>query len=80
MWIAETVNTAFEYLYDVVTPQLHDGVAKAEDIAAGAVLIAAIAAGIVGLMIFLPHLSVRFCDWSTGIGRPAGIGRRRIGR
>jgi diacylglycerol kinase (ATP) len=54
VWIAETVNTAFEYLCDVVSPALHDGVAKAKDIAAGAVLIAAIFAIIVGCLVFVP--------------------------
>jgi diacylglycerol kinase (ATP) len=57
VWIAETVNTAFEYLCDVVSPGLHDGVAKAKDIAAGAVLVAAATAVVIGLLVFLPYMA-----------------------
>jgi diacylglycerol kinase (ATP) len=39
VWAAEAMNTAFEYLCDVVSPEFHVSVAKAKDIAAGAVLI-----------------------------------------
>lgn len=56
VWIAETVNTAFEYLCDVVSPGLHDGVAKAKDIAAGAVLIAVLFAVYVGVSVLGPHI------------------------
>lgn len=56
VWIAETVNTAFEYLCDVVEPGLHEGVAKAKDIAAGAVLIAAVFAVVIGVSVFGRYL------------------------
>ena len=56
VWIAETVNTAFEHLCDVVSPQFHASVQKAKDIAAGAVLICAVAVAILGVMIFVPYL------------------------
>jgi diacylglycerol kinase (ATP) len=56
VWIAETTNTAFEHLCDLVSPEFHPSVQKAKDIAAGAVLIAAIGAAVIGLSIFGPRL------------------------
>jgi len=45
---AEAINTAFEHLCDVVSPQWSEDVRRAKDVAAGAVLLAAVAAAIVG--------------------------------
>ena len=56
VWIAEAFNTAFEYLCDVVKPEFHHSVEKAKDIAAGAVFIAAVAAAILGMLVFWPYL------------------------
>jgi diacylglycerol kinase (ATP) len=56
VWTAEAVNTAFEHLCDVVSPEFHDSVQKSKDIAAGAVLICAIGAVIIGLQVFVPYL------------------------
>jgi diacylglycerol kinase len=56
VWTAELVNTSIEHLTDIVSPEYNDLIGKVKDIAAGAVLFAAIAAGIVGLLIFLPYI------------------------
>lgn len=56
VWIAEGLNTALENLCDVVSPNRHDGIRRAKDVAAGAVLVAAIAAAAIGLTVFLPYL------------------------
>ena len=56
VWISETLNTAFEFLADVASPEFHPLVEKAKDVAAGAVLIAAMGAMVIGLLIFCPHL------------------------
>ncbi|HEU4587746.1 MAG TPA: diacylglycerol kinase family protein [Gemmatimonadales bacterium] len=56
VWVAEALNTAFEALCDVASPSLHPMVERAKDVAAGAVLIAAIGAVVIGLLVFLPHL------------------------
>lgn len=53
--VAEALNTAIEFLCDVASPNLHPLVEKAKDVAAGAVLISAIGALIIGLTIFLPY-------------------------
>ncbi len=55
VWFAETINTAFEFLCDVVSPELHHSVQNAKDIAAGAVLICAIGAAILGVFTFFPY-------------------------
>lgn len=56
VWLAETVNTAFEHLCDVVSPEFHASVQKSKDIAAGAVLVCVIGSTALGLMVFAPYL------------------------
>ncbi len=51
---AELMNTAIEYLTDLVSPEKNDIAGKVKDIAAGAVLISAIVALVLGLIIYLP--------------------------
>lgn len=52
----EAINTALERLTDLASPDWHPLAAQVKDIAAAAVLIAAIAALFIGLLIFLPYL------------------------
>jgi diacylglycerol kinase (ATP) len=59
VWVSEAVNTAFEHLCDVVSPEFHHSVKVSKDIAAGALMIAAAGAAILGAMIFLPHILSR---------------------
>jgi diacylglycerol kinase (ATP) len=56
VWVAETMNTAFEYVCDVISPEFHHSVARAKDIAAGAVLICAGGAVLIGVVTFWPYL------------------------
>jgi len=58
VWTAETLNTAFEFLADAASPNFHPSVRDAKDVAAGAVLITAIAAAVIGIVIFSPHICV----------------------
>ena len=53
---AESFNTALEKLSDTIHPERNEGIGSAKDIAAGSVLITAIAALVVGIIIFLPKL------------------------
>jgi diacylglycerol kinase (ATP) len=55
VWTAEALNTAFELLCDVASPDFHPLVKQAKDVAAGAVLVCAIGAAVIGAMVFLPH-------------------------
>lgn len=52
----EALNTAFEALCDVASPRRHPQVERAKDVAAGAVLIAALAALAVAAIVFGPRL------------------------
>lgn len=56
VWTAEALNTAFEALCDVASPEFHPLVERAKDVAAGAVLIAALGAAIIGILVFGPRL------------------------
>jgi len=56
VWTAELVNTAIEALTDVASPAYHPLAGKAKDVAAGAVLLAALGALAVGALVFGPHL------------------------
>ncbi|MGI6615278.1 MAG: diacylglycerol kinase family protein [Dethiobacteria bacterium] len=54
--IAETINTALEKTVDLITREQHVLAHIAKDVAAGAVLLSAIYAILVGLLIFGPRL------------------------
>ncbi len=56
VWAAEAFNSALEWLCDVASPEQHPLVEKAKDVAAAAVLIASIAAAIVGCLVMGPPL------------------------
>jgi diacylglycerol kinase (ATP) len=56
VWITEMINTAIEKAIDFISVEKHPQIKLIKDIAAGAVLIAAIAAVIVGCFIFIPKL------------------------
>lgn len=60
VWTAEALNTAFEFLADAASPEFHPLVRDAKDAAAGAVLITALAAAVIGAIIFRPHLARLF--------------------
>lgn len=64
VWTAEALNTAVELLGDAVSSEHHPLVGQAKDVAAGAVLMAALGAALVGLLVFGPPLL-----------RLAGVGR-----
>lgn len=53
---AEIFNSALEKLTDLASPQYHPLAGKVKDIAAGAVLVAAVTAAGIGFIIFLPKL------------------------
>ena len=51
------MNTAFEHICDVVSPGNNESVRIAKDVAAGAVLISAIGAVILGALIMMPYIA-----------------------
>jgi diacylglycerol kinase (ATP) len=58
VWITEALNTALEALCDVVSPAPHSSIRIAKDVAAGAVLIGAIAALLIGALTFAPYFRI----------------------
>lgn len=58
VWVTEMINTAIEKTADMITMERHPVVKLVKDISAGAVLIASIAAAIVGCLVFIPKLMV----------------------
>ena len=56
VWMAEAFNTVFEVLADILSPDYSPQVKRAKDIAAAAVLIAAVGAIALGLLILGPPL------------------------
>lgn len=57
VWLAEAFNTAIERLSDAVTIEPNENIGYAKDVAAGAVLSAAVVAVVIGMTIFIPRLT-----------------------
>ncbi|WP_291529691.1 diacylglycerol kinase family protein [Bacteroides sp. UBA939] len=53
---AELFNTAIEKLVDLTSPERNPIAGQVKDIAAGAVLVCAVAAAIIGIIIFFPYI------------------------
>ncbi|NBC82129.1 MAG: diacylglycerol kinase family protein [Bacteroidetes bacterium] len=56
----EIMNTAIEVFIDWLSPDENTNAGKVKDLAAGAVLIGAIGAAIIGIVIFLPKIMALF--------------------
>ena len=54
--ITELLNTAIEFLTDLVSPDYNELAGHVKDVSAGAVLVSAIFAVVTGAIIFLPKL------------------------
>jgi diacylglycerol kinase len=52
----EMINSAVENMADFVSPEKHSKIKKIKDLAAGAVLLGAMAAAATGLIVFLPKI------------------------
>ena len=57
---AEAINSSIEALADLVSPEYNEAIKRTKDLAAGAVLILAITAAIVGFIVFIPKLFIFF--------------------
>jgi diacylglycerol kinase (ATP) len=58
--LAEMINTAIEYVVDLLSPEHNESARIAKDVAAGAVLITAFGAVIIGYIILFPYFSTIF--------------------
>ena len=54
--LAEMINTSIEFLADGITLEHREFIGHAKDVSAGAVLLTAIFAAIIGLIVFIPKL------------------------
>ena len=54
VWTAEALNTALELVADEISEEYNERLGMAKDVAAGAVLLAALGALAVGIIIFVP--------------------------
>ncbi len=57
VWVSEALNTALEYLADALSDDYNENIKYAKDIAAGAVLLAALFAVLIAGLVFSPYLS-----------------------
>ncbi len=58
-WMAEFINAALEAVVNLASPQLHPMARVCKDVGAAAVLLASVAAVIIGAFIFVPPLLER---------------------
>jgi diacylglycerol kinase len=56
VFVTEILNTAIEKTMDLISIERHPKIALVKDLAAAAVLLSAIAAVVIGIIIFLPKL------------------------
>lgn len=56
VWITELMNSAIERIMDLVSPEWHPKVKYIKDVAAAAVLVAAVVALLTGCLVFIPKL------------------------
>jgi diacylglycerol kinase len=52
----EAINSSIENIADFVSPEKHNWIKKIKDISAAGVLIASIAAAVIGIIIFIPKI------------------------
>lgn len=58
--LAEMLNTAIEHIVNLISPEYHEQARIAKDIAAGAVLVTAFGAAVLGYIILYPYLAEAF--------------------
>jgi diacylglycerol kinase (ATP) len=60
VWLAEAFNTAIEDLCNRICPEFDPAIGRIKDLAAGGVLIASIAAAVIGILTLAPYLARLF--------------------
>ncbi len=56
VWLTELLNTALEAIVDLVSPEIHPLAKASKDVGAAAVLIASLAAAVIGFLVLAPPL------------------------
>lgn len=62
-WMAEFINAALEAVVNLASPEIHPMARVCKDVGAAAVLLAAVAAMIIGSLVILPPLLERIGPW-----------------
>ncbi len=62
-WLAEFINAALEAVVNLASPQVHPMARVCKDVGAAAVLLAAVAALVIGVLIIGPPLLERIGPW-----------------
>lgn len=60
---AESLNSAVEKMLDYLNPDVHPQAKIVKDVAAGAVLLTAVMAAIIGVIVFLPNIVSMLKSW-----------------
>lgn len=71
---AELMNTAIEVVVDMVSPEFHPLAKVAKDVAAGAVLVAAIGAVVMGLLVLSRYIFPAYREALDMLGTPNELG------
>jgi len=58
VFITEIINTAIEFLTDLVCPEYHPLAKKTKDVAAGAVLVASFFSIVISFLVFIPKFLI----------------------
>lgn len=66
--VAELINTAIEAVVDLASPEFHELARTAKDVAAGAVLVAALAAVAVGWVVLFPLIEAQGAQIPPALG------------
>jgi diacylglycerol kinase len=56
VWVTEVLNTSIETLVDLCSPNYHHLARISKDLAAAAVLLAALFSVLIGIFVFIPHI------------------------
>lgn len=60
VWITEAFNTVLELVVDIVSPEYSKSAGRAKDISAAAVLVASVAALVIGVVCWGPAVLIKF--------------------
>ncbi len=73
VFVVEMLNTAMEFVVDLVTTEYHPLAKLAKDVSAGAVLVSSVGAVLVGLLVLADDLGPLWTETLTGVRRSSGL-------
>jgi len=73
VFVVEMLNTAMEFVVDLVTTEYHPLAKLVKDVSAGAVLVSSVGAVLVGLLVLADDLGPLWTETLTGVRRSSGL-------